>query len=265
MRRCEDVKMRRCEDEKMRRCEDEKMRSFNYIEDCGMKILTIKKLEKDFYLRGCLTVAKELIGKVLVRKKGRKVYSGIIVETEAYLGDKDEASHSYRGKTKRNSCMFDKGGSAYVYFTYGNHFCVNAVVGKAGVAHAVLLRAVEPVRGIEYMKKNRAAAKDIYNLTNGPGKLTQAFEIDLKLNGADLHGSELFIASQAAGFKFKIKRSKRIGISKNTEKLYRFYAEGSPFVTGAGVKYRALSLRKRGRGEVVNQFRLNRNLNFSLK
>jgi DNA-3-methyladenine glycosylase len=110
------------------------------------------------------------------------------------------------------------------------------VAEKKGVAHAILLRAVEPVEGIKYMKKNRIAANDIYNLTNGPGKLTQAFEIDLKLNGADLRADELFIASGADSREFRIKRSKRIGISKNTKKLYRFYADSSPFVSGVNVK-----------------------------
>lgn len=195
-----------------------------------------KKLTKKFYKQKCLTVARELIGKVLVRKKGMRVYSGIIVETEAYTGSSDEASHAYRGKTKRNSFMFDEGGAAYVYFTYGNHYCVNVVAEKKGVAHAILLRAVEPVEGIRYMKKNRIAAKDIHNLTNGPGKLTQAFEIDLKLNGADLRADELFIAYGANSREFKIERSKRIGISKNTEKLYRFYADSNPFVSGMNVR-----------------------------
>lgn len=202
-------------------------------------------MPKEFYLQGCLTVARELIGKVLVRKNGKRIYSGIIVETEAYTGSDDEASHSYRGKTNRNSYMFEEGGTAYVYFTYGNHYCVNVVVGKAGLAHAVLLRAVEPLEGTRFMKKNREAAKNLFSLTNGPGKLTQAFEIDLKLNGADLCGNELFIASEDTGREFRLKRSKRIGISKNTEKLYRFYAEGNPFVTGAGVKYRFISPQRR--------------------
>ena len=98
-----------------------------------------KKLEEDFYLQSCLAAAKEMIGMVLVRKKGKQIYSGIIVETEAYLGNRDAASHSFNGKTKRNEHMFGRGGTAYVYFTYGNHYCVNAVIGKPCLLYTSLL------------------------------------------------------------------------------------------------------------------------------
>lgn len=200
--------------------------------------MSFKKLPKEFYVRKCLTVAKELIGKVLVRVKGRKVYSGIIVEVEAYTGKSDAASHTYRGKTERNKFMFSEGGAAYVYFTYGNHYCVNVVVEKENTGHAVLIRALEPVEGISLMKKNRGV-NDIYNLASGPGKLTQAMEINLKQNGADLLGDELFITElpeELKGRKFKVTKSKRIGITKNTGKLYRFYAEDNPFVSRVNVK-----------------------------
>lgn len=189
-----------------------------------------KILDKDFYYKPCLKAAKELIGKVLVRKKGNKVYSGIIVETEAYLGDNDAASHSYRGVTKRNEVMFGEGGYAYVYFTYGNHYCVNVVIGEKGTAHAVLLRALEPVTGIEEMKINRGT-EDIYNLCSGPGKLCRALEIDLKQNGVSLTGNELFIAEQASEKKYRVSRTTRIGITKDAEKLYRFIDIESPFVS----------------------------------
>jgi DNA-3-methyladenine glycosylase len=194
-----------------------------------------KKLSKEFYHVTCLRAAKALIGKVLVRKIGSKVYSGIIVETEAYLGDKDPASHSFNGVTKRNEVMFGDGGSAYVYFTYGNHYCVNVVIGKAGLAHAVLIRAVEPVSGIEYMMKNRGT-DNIYNLCSGPGKLTKAMEIDLKQNGVSLLGDELFIAEPFVVRKHKIISTKRIGISKNSDKLYRFIDTDSPFVSRINYK-----------------------------
>ena len=187
------------------------------------------KLQKDFYLQDCLAVAKQLIGKVLVRIKGKKVYSGIIVETEAYLGDKDAASHSYRGKTKRNENMFREGGIGYVYFTYGNHYCFNVVTGSKGIAHAVLIRAAEPVLGIENMMKNRNTG-NIYNLASGPGKLAQAFEIDFSLNGASLEGSEIFIMDSEDN-DYKISRSKRIGITKNSDKLYRFSVKDSMFLS----------------------------------
>jgi DNA-3-methyladenine glycosylase len=197
----------------------------------------IRKLKEDFYMQACLKAAKELIGKVLVRKKGRRVYSGIIVETEAYLGDKDAASHSYRGKTLRNESMFGSGGAAYVYFTYGNHYCVNAVIGKPGVAHAVLIRAIEPVKGIEMMKNNRNT-ENVYELCSGPGKLTQAMEINGELNGASLLGDEIYIAEPEDLRKHKIIRTKRIGITKNAEMLYRFIDSGSPFVSR--VNYRKI-------------------------
>ncbi len=197
-------------------------------------MINYKKLPKEFYTRKCLPVAKELIGKVFVRKKGRKVYSGIIVETEAYTGSTDAASHAYRGKTERNKFMFSEGGAAYVYFTYGNHYCMNVVVEKENISHAVLIRALEPVDGIEYMKKNRGT-DNIYNLTSGPGKLTEAMEISLKQNGADLTGDELFITESAEQTKIKFLKSKRIGITKNADKLYRFYAADNPFVSRVNV------------------------------
>ncbi len=199
-----------------------------------------------------MKAAKELIGKVLVRKKGRKVYSGVIAETEAYLGHRDAASHSYRGKTRRNENMFGRGGTAYVYFTYGNHYCVNAVIGKPGVAHAVLIRAVEPVTGVISMKKNRGT-DNIYELCSGPGKLTQAMEITGELNGASLLGNEIYIAEPDAARKHKIAKTKRIGITKNAEVLYRFIDSESPFVSR--VNYRKILKTKQGK--TLNQFNVN--------
>lgn len=189
-----------------------------------------KKLPKEFYMQKSVSAAKNLIGKILVRKKGKKVYSGIIVETEAYTGATDAASHAYNGKTERNKYMFSEGGVGYVYFTYGNHHCFNVVVEKENTPHAVLIRALEPVEGTGYMKKNRRT-QDIYNLASGPGKLTKAFEIDLKLNGVDLQGDELFIAEPPQKLNYKTAKSKRIGITKNIDKLYRFYAAGNSFVS----------------------------------
>ena len=199
-----------------------------------------KKLNKEFYHKPCLKAAKELIGKLLVRKKGKKIYSGIIVETEAYLGDKDAASHSFSGMTKRNEVMFGEGGFAYVYFTYGNHYCVNVVIGPRSRAHAVLIRAVEPVEGTSQMKKNRGT-DDIYNIASGPGKLCEAMEINLKLNGKSLTGEEIFLTEPLEKRKHKAVKTKRIGITKNADKLYRFIDGNSPFVSR--INYKAL-LRK---------------------
>ncbi len=196
--------------------------------------MNYKKVSKWFYMQPCLRVAKELIGKVLVRRKGKKVYSGIIVETEAYTGFKDAASHSYRGMTKRNEVMFGPGGYGYVYFTYGNHYCFNVVTEKEGTPHAVLIRALEPVEGIKHMIVNRGT-KNVYNLASGPGKLAQSMEIDLGLNGVNLRGDKLFIAEAEFAVKYKIVRSKRIGITKNPDKFYRFSAKDNPFVSRTNV------------------------------
>jgi len=197
--------------------------------------LKYSKVSKDFYMQPCIRAAKELIGKILVRKKGRRIYSGIIVETEAYLGSIDAASHSFKGPTKRNEVMFGESGNAYVYFTYGNHYCLNAVAGKSNSAHAVLIRAAEPLEGIKYMQRNRGT-DDIYNLLSGPGKLCEAMEINLSQNGISLAGDELFIAESFSKNNRKIKSTKRIGISKNPDVLYRFIDPESPFVSRINYK-----------------------------
>ena len=186
-------------------------------------------------MQPCIWAAKKLIGKILVRKKGNRVYSGLIVETEAYLGSRDAASHSFKGPTKRNEVMFGEGGNAYVYFTYGNHYCVNVVIGKTGIAHAVLIRAVEPLEGIKYMHMNRKT-DNIYNLCSGPGKLCEAMEINLKLNGVSLQGNEVYISEPVGLKKRKVKSTVRIGISKNADKLYRFIDPESPFVSRINYK-----------------------------
>jgi DNA-3-methyladenine glycosylase len=189
-------------------------------------------LSKAFYLRSAVIVAKDLIGKYIFRNTGKEILSGIIVETEAYTGRNDPAAHSYRGKTLRNAVMFEEGGAGYVYFTYGNHFCFNVVTCRKGTPSAVLIRGVEPVKGLDTMKKNRRT-EDLYNLTNGPGKFTKAFGIDRKLNGADLAGDKIYIAEPSEKKDFVILKSKRIGITKNADKLYRFYIKDNKFVSHA--------------------------------
>ncbi len=202
-----------------------------------------KKLSDEFYLKDVLVVARRLIGKILVRKLGRKVLAGAIVETEAYMGSLDAASHSFRGKTKRNEAMFRRGGVCYVYFTYGNHYCMNVVTGKTGVAHAALIRALEPIAGIDDMKKRRNT-EDVHNLASGPGKLTQALEIDKRLNGVSFAGNELYIVDPRIAEKIKVLRSKRIGITKNADKLWRFYAADNPFVSRVNAKSILMRLQK---------------------
>ena len=193
-----------------------------------------KKLPRSFYLRPTLIVAKELLGKYLVRKFRGKTLIGKIVEVEAYLGELDPASHAYRGKTKRNEVMYWKGGHLYVYFTYGMHFCANVVTEKEGIGHAVLLRAVEPIEGIEVMRKKRGFTADEANyrmLTNGPAKLCEALGIARAQNGTGLLGNEIFLTEGETIPKSQIVATTRIGIKNGTEKKWRFYVKGNPFVS----------------------------------
>lgn len=196
----------------------------------AVKLKDLKPLDYSFYARDTIKVARELLGKVLVHKEGAAATAGIIVETEAYLGSNDPASHAARKKTPRNSVMFGNPGRAYVYFIYGNHFCVNAVAHE-GYAGAVLIRALEPVLGIEIMRKRRKQS-DLGTLTNGPGKLAQALDITRVHNEKDLVKSNFFIAD--AGIKIsrqKIASSGRIGIKEAEEMPYRFYIKGNQFVS----------------------------------
>jgi DNA-3-methyladenine glycosylase len=201
----------------------------------------LKKLPRSFYLRPTLTVAKELLGKYLIRKIGDRTLVGKIVEVEAYLGENDPASHAYRGKTKRNEVMFLKGGHLYVYFTYGMHFCSNIVTEDEGKGRAVLLRAIEPIEGIDKMKKNRKIKitgttnpedkKSIKELANGPAKLCQAFELARKENGTDLLGNEIYISDGGAEINSTIITTTRIGITTGVEKKWRYYIKGNSFVS----------------------------------
>jgi len=199
----------------------------------------LKKLEIDFYLQPTLRVAKELLGKIIVRKFKNQTLAGRIVETEAYIGENDPASHAFGGMTRRNKIMYLSGGHIYVYFTYGMHYCFNVVTEKEGFPAAVLIRAVEPIEGIELMKKLRGT-DEIYNLTNGPAKFCQAFGIDISLNGASLLGDEIFIVESTDNFKFKIGRSPRIGIRSGLDKKWRFFIAGNPFVS----KVKPISIKK---------------------
>lgn len=178
-------------------------------------------LPREFYSKNTVTVARNLLGKTIVRKIGTHTISGIITETEAYRHDDDPASHAFSKITNKNRAMFEDVGFAYVYFTYGMYFCFN-IVAKAPrmAAGAVLIRAIEPVKGIKIMQKNRKNPK-MQNLTNGPAKLAQALEITKKQYGVDLtKKSEIYITD---GIKpKKIISSSRIGITKATNKLWNF-------------------------------------------
>jgi len=195
----------------------------------------LEVLKRNFYARNSVEVAKELLGKLLVRELPEGRLIGKIVEVEAYRGSDDPASHAYRGKTPRNEVMFSKPGLAYIYFTYGMHYCLNVKAEKEGIPGAVLIRALEPLEGIKIMKKNRQTEK-IKELTNGPAKLTKAMKITKELNGWDLtKGKKLFICKPVFEEKFEIVTTSRIGISAGTEKPWRFYIKGNPFVSCGGL------------------------------
>ena len=191
-------------------------------------------LPRSFYLRPTLKVARELLGKYLVRRTRRGDLIGRIVEVEAYLGERDPASHAYNGRTPRNEVMFRKGGHLYVYFTYGMHFCSNVVTEDEHIGRAVLLRAVEPVRGKEIMIRRRGARRPgikEHDLTNGPAKLCQAFRIARRQNGADLCGNEIYVAKGTKIAPSSIGVSPRIGISRAVRRRWRFYIKGNPWVS----------------------------------
>ena len=187
-----------------------------------------KRLGRDFYERWAVDVAKDLLGKLLIRRIDGRVLVGRIVEVEAYRGSDDPASHAYRGKTERNKIMFDRGGLAYIYLAYGIHRLLNVTAEPPGKPAAVLIRALEPIDGIEVMMRFRGTS-DLRALTSGPGRLTEALKIGLELNGLDLTMSdELFIADD--GFKdFETGSSPRIGV--RDRRKWRFYIKGNRFVS----------------------------------
>ena len=179
-------------------------------------------LPREFYLKNTVTVAKNLLGKRIVRKIGRQEISGIIIETEAYRHKDDPASHAFRKITDRNKVMFGDVGIAYVYFTYGMHYCFNVVAKNPKMeAGAVLIRAIQPEKGIKKMQENRGI-ENLKSLTNGPAKLTQALEITKEHYGSDLtKHSKLFI-TEGVKKPLKILASPRIGIKEATDKLWNF-------------------------------------------
>lgn len=191
-----------------------------------------KPLPRKFFLRDTVTVAKELLGKILSRKIGKKVLSAKIVETEAYIGEHDPASHAYQKITERNKIMYDQGGKVYVYFIYGNYYCFNVVCDSRGIGNAVLIRAVEPIEGIEQMKKFRGETKSVYDITNGPAKLCLAMNIDNSLYGADVtEEKSIFVSKPFKKEKFEIITTKRVGLNVGIDFPYRFFVKDNPYVT----------------------------------
>ncbi len=195
-----------------------------------------KKLKKSFYKRDVLIVAEDLLGKILVKNDNGKLFTGKIVEVEAYDSAIDEAAHGFKGKTERNKIMFEEGGYFYVYFTYGAHNCCNVVTGKKKIGSAVLIRAVEPLSGLESMAYNRFGRalkneKEILSLTNGPGKLCRAFEINRVYNGLDLLGNVIYIINASKISNDNIVKTKRVGIRKSVDLPWRFYIKDNPYVS----------------------------------
>lgn len=182
----------------------------------------LRPLPREFYERHTVSVAKELLGKVLVRSTGDESVTGRIIETEAYRGRDDPPSHAFRGRTRRNSLMFGHGGFAYVYFVYGRNWCLNATTERPGNPGAVLVRAVEPLSGLEQMVRRRGTS-DLGALTNGPGKTTEAFGITGSLNGIDLtRRGELYIGSYPSTAAEPFVASERVGVSSGSLVPWRF-------------------------------------------
>jgi len=189
----------------------------------------VRPLDRSFYQRPTIEVARALLGKIVTHGKT----SGRIVETEAYLGENDLAAHSARGPTPRNRVIFGPPGHAYVYFIYGMYECLNIVAEPDRVAGCVLIRALEPLDGIALMRRRRPAAQSIEDLANGPGKLTRALAIKLKHNGVDVTRGPIFVSVPDREEPFQIVVSKLIGITKSPDLPLRFYIKDNRFVSRA--------------------------------
>lgn len=186
-------------------------------------------LKRAFYDRPAVEVARALLGKVLCNGPA----AGMIVETEAYLGGDDLAAHSARGVTDRTRVIFGPPGHAYVYFIYGMYECLNLVAEPPGHPGCVLIRALEPVAGIDLMRTRRPAARKLEDLASGPGKLTLALGITRAQNGADVTRGPLVVRAPAEPRKFDIATSPRIGITQCADWPLRFYILANPFVSRA--------------------------------
>ncbi|MCF7916539.1 MAG: DNA-3-methyladenine glycosylase [Candidatus Omnitrophica bacterium] len=200
--------------------------SFNF------KRYTKGKRKKKFFLRNAQYVARNILGDFLVLKKRKKYLIGRIVETESYLGIGDDAAHSFSGKkTARTEVMYESGGIIYVYLIYGLYWCFNIVVASKANPQCVLIRALEPIEGIDYMAKKRK--KNIKNLTNGPCRWTEAFGVDGKFLGKKITADDFFIL-QKKRRNFDIKETTRVGIDYATESkdlALRYYIQGNKFVS----------------------------------
>jgi len=188
---------------------------------------SFRRLARQFFARATLAVARDLLGCYLVHESSDGRTVGRVVEVEAYRGPRDPASHAFR-RTARSEVMWERPGTAYVYFSYGNHACLNVVAEPEGCAGAVLLRALEPVEGLSVMRRRRGTV-DARLLASGPGRLTQAMGVTLADNRSDLVRGSLYFARGRRPR--AIARTPRIGISVATEVRWRFVERGSPFLS----------------------------------
>jgi len=188
-----------------------------------------------FYARPVLVVARALLGRALVHDAPEGRTAGLIVEVEAYGGERDPASHAFRGATPRNRVMFGAPGHAYVYFTYGMHHCVNVVTGAKGQARAVLVRALEPIEGLELMRRRRGV-EVLERLARGPGCVTEALGLTRADDGVDLTRGPLWIADHPAVRRGPVVRTPRIGIRVAAERPWRLLFAGHPCASGAPIR-----------------------------
>ena len=202
--------------------------------------LTTPRLPRRFFVRDPVVLARDLLGRVLFYKTPEGLLAGRIVETEAYTGAADPASHAFRGRTARNAVMFGPAGHAYVYFTYGMHHCLNVTAGAQGTAGAVLLRALEPLAGVEIMRARGDHGPES-RLLSGPGKVGRAFGLSLVDNGRDFTRGPLGLATGAPVPDREVAISRRIGISRAVDLPYRVAGLSSPSVSKAPTLTRSCS------------------------
>ena len=188
-------------------------------------------LPREFFDVPALDLARKLLGCLLVSRIDDECSAGLIVETEAYLSVGDPASHAARGKTPRTTIQWGPPGFAYVYLIYGVYHCMNIVSDLEGTAGCVLLRALEPIHGLDIMKLRRPRAKNDIQLCNGPGKLTAALGVKLQHNATDLTQELLFVCNFEKKQNFEVSQSARIGLTEGLELPYRFYIQGNSFVS----------------------------------
>ncbi len=188
-------------------------------------------LHKQFYGRDPKIVAKELLGKKLIRKINGLFFEGMIVETEAYYGQKDPASRAYHGLKNYNRQMWGESGTAFIYNVH-KYWMFNIVSHPPDKVGAVLIRAIEPLKGVESLRERRLV-KNALNLLNGPGKLTESLLINKDLNGISVHlnTSQIIIAYNEIDFKFEIRSSHRIGVKKDLQRNLRFFIKGNKFIS----------------------------------